>query len=112
MDREFPKEDTGKIELERILNCLKQNNYEFRHLSETNMYGHMIANFKKYISYSDKNGNCINDHYIKIKIEFSTDYDYKNNYNDDNDEFIFDIVKGENFIQNLMTSTYDNNTSK
>jgi hypothetical protein len=79
MDRERPGQDTGKIELEKILNCLKENHYVFEGLEEGNMQGYMVANFKKDIMYSDKVGNYINDRYIKIKIEILTTVDFKKN---------------------------------
>jgi hypothetical protein len=107
MDRENINEDTGKIELERILECLKKNNYEFEDLEQSYMYGYMIANFKKDIKYSDKNGNYINDRYIKIKIEFDSDFDYQNEYNDKKGDYNFDSSKGIAFITNIFNSTYD-----
>ena len=105
MDRERPGQDTGKIELEKILNCLKENHYVFEGLEEGNMQGYMVANFKKDIMYSDKVGNYINDRYIKIKIEFDSDFDYKNDYKDRDGEFEFNGDTGTNFIQKLFTNT-------
>ena len=29
MEIEYPGPDTGKIELQRIINCMKENNYEY-----------------------------------------------------------------------------------
>ena len=68
MDREVNGKDTGKIELENIINCLKENHYVFEDLEEAHMEGSMVANFEKNIKYSDKDGNYINDRFIKIKI--------------------------------------------
>jgi hypothetical protein len=107
MERENLDEDTGKIELERIFNFLKKNNYEFKNLEKANMNGFMIAKFKKDIKYSDKNGNYINDSYIKVKIEFDSDFDYKNEYKDKEGEYIFDHSKGISFVTNILNNTYD-----
>ena len=97
------EEETGKKELEKIINCLKVNNYEFEDLEQTRSHRYMIANFKKDIKYTDKNGNNINDRYIKIKIEFDSDFDYKTNYKNGNGDSVFDYTKGNNFIKNLLS---------
>jgi hypothetical protein len=100
-------EDTGKIELNKIVNCLKENNYVFTGLENAeDMYGYMNANFEKEIKYADKKGNSINDRHIKIKIEFDSDFDYKNNYRDNDGEFEFDGNKGTTFIENLVNDSY------
>jgi hypothetical protein len=106
--------DTGKIELKRILNCLKENGYAFEDIEESNHYGFMVANFEKDIQYSDVKGNYINDRHIKIQIEFDSDFDYKTSYKDRNDDFLFDNSKGERFIQKLLhddTSSSSNRSS-
>jgi hypothetical protein len=61
----------------------------------------MIASFSKDIRYSDKDGNYINDRFIKIKIEFDSDFDYTNNYNNISGDFVFDSIKGTTFIKSL-----------
>lgn len=99
-------EDTGKTELEKIFTCLKENDYIFEDLEESDMYGYMIANFTKDIKYTDKIGNYINDRYIKIKIDFDSDFDYKNKYRDTDGEFLFDSDKGLEFIENLLNNRY------
>lgn len=106
MDRERRGPDTGKIELENIINCLRENHYVFKDLEEADMQGSMFANFEKRIKYSDKDGNYINDRYIKIKIEFDSDFDYKNDYKDKDGEFVFDSDKGNEFIEKLFTNSY------
>ena len=107
MDREVPGTDTGKIELENIINCLKENHYVFEDLEEADTDGSMVANFEKEIKYSDKDGNSINDRFIKIKIEFDSDFDYKNDYTDKNGDFVFNHDKGTKFIKNLFDGAYD-----
>jgi hypothetical protein len=118
MEREYPGQDTGKIELERILNCMKENKYDYTDsLDEGEFGGCYKLNFVKEIMYSDKKGNYINDRRIKVTIEFDTSYDYKNKYNKDkkgdfdyeNDE---NKNKAKNFIKNLMNDTYGSNSSK
>lgn len=101
-------EDTGKIELNKIVNCLNENNYLFTGLENaTPIDGYMIANFEKEIKYTDKKGNYINDRHIKIKIEFDSDFDYQNNYRDNDGEFEFDSGKGTTFIEKLLNHSYD-----
>ena len=107
MDREVNGKDTGKIELENIINCLKENHYVFEDLEEAHMEGSMVANFEKNIKYSDKDGNYINDRFIKIKIEFDSDFDYKNDYTDRNGDLVFNRDKGIKFIEKLFDGAYD-----
>ena len=76
MEREDTGPDTGEIELQRILTCLKENGYTFESLEDGVGYGCMIAKFNKEIAYSDADGNYINDRKIDVKIEFDTDFDY------------------------------------
>ena len=105
-------EDTGKKELEKIFTCLKENEYSFEDLEQADMDGYMIANFTKDIKYTDKNGNNINDRYIKIKIEFDSDFDYKNTYKDTDGEFSFDSDKGIEFVKKLLDNKYGGSTRK
>jgi hypothetical protein len=107
MDREVNGKDAGKKELENIINCLKENHYVFEDLEESHMEGSMVANFEKNIKYSDKDGNYINDRFIKIKIEFDSDFDYKNDYTDRNGDFVFNRDKGIKFIEKLFDGAYD-----
>lgn len=107
MERQNPGPDTGKIELERIINCLRVNHYEFENIEESMYDGCMVANFKKDINYSDQEGNYINDRHIRIKIEFDSDFDYNNTYKDREGDFVFDSDKGEQFIQQLLDNNYD-----
>lgn len=112
MERQNPGPDTGKIELERIINCLKENHYEFEHLEESMNHGFMVANFKKDIKYSDLEGNYINDRHIRITIEFDSEFDYKNNYKDANDDVVIDLDKGDEFIQKLLENSYGGTRKK
>ena len=105
-------EDTGKKELEKIFTCLKENEYSFEDLEQADMDGYMIANFTKDIKYTDKNGIYINDRYIKIKIEFDSDFDYKNTYKDTDGEFSFDSDKGIEFVKKLLDNKYGGSTRK
>ena len=47
--------------------------------NKVNLMIHNDYNFKKHITYTDKEGNWINDRYIKIYIEYHDDYDYEHN---------------------------------
>lgn len=105
-------EDTGKKELEKIFTCLKYNEYIFEDLEQADMEGYIIANFTKDIKYTDKTGNSINDRYIKIKIEFDSYFDYKNNYRDTNDEFSFENDKGTEFVKKLLDNNYGGSSRK
>ena len=104
--------DTGKIELKRILDCLKKNGYAYEDLEESNFNGFMIANFKKDIQYSDLEGNYINDRHIKIQIEFDSDFDYQTSYKDRDDEFLFDNDKGERFIKKLFHNNASSHSAR
>ena len=94
--------DTGEIELKRIINCLKDNNYEFEDLTKTTTRGTMVAIFNKDIKYTAIDGNYANDQNIKIKLEFDSDFDYKNTYKDRNGDIAFNKDKGLAFIDNLL----------
>jgi hypothetical protein len=113
MEREDTGPDTGEIELQRILTCLKENGYTFESLEDGVWYGCMIAKFNKAIAYSDADGNYINDRKIDVKIEFDTDFDYtkkkeynkKTGYDEDDYEykgFEANEKKGRAFIKKLF----------
>lgn len=117
MEREYPGPDTGKIELQRILNCMKENKYNYTDELEKGKFdGCYNLIFEKEIMYSDKDGTYINDRRIKVSIEFDTSFDYKNeyvkdrrgdfNYNNENAE------QAQKFIKKIMKDTYDSNSSK
>jgi len=106
------EEDTGKKELQKIINCLKANNYDFEDLEQTKSHGYMIANFKKDIKYTDRSGNDINDRYIKIKIEFDSDFDYKTNYKNGEGDSVFDSKKGNEFIEKILSNSYGGGGSR
>jgi hypothetical protein len=105
-------EDTGKLELEKIIDCLKQNHYEFEGLKSARMDGFMIADFKKDIAYSNAEGEYINDSYIKVTIEFDSGFDYKNSYRDSEKEFTYDPEKGNDFIDKLIDGAYGHGKKK
>ena len=96
------KEDTGKIELQKIMIFLNNNNYHYQNIYESTIQGYSIGEFKKHISYTDKEGNWINDRYIKIYIEYHDDYDYEHNNKDKNGENVFNKQNSEKFIKNLI----------
>jgi hypothetical protein len=106
--------DTGKIELQRILNFMKENKYHPTDSLYAGDYdGYYKLDFVKEIMYSDQERNYINDRHIKVTIEFDTSYDFKNEYDINGD---FDHENGKNkkkaklFIKNLMNDTYDDDT--
>jgi len=91
-------ENSGKIELKRILNCMKD--YEYDDSLEPGKFdGSYIFNLNKRVDFSS-------DETIKVTIEFSTNFDDENTYEkDDDDYFIYNIdnnEKAHNFINKLM----------
>ena len=110
MEREYPGPDTGKIELERILKCMKENKYEDTDsLNRGEFTGCYKLDFVKEIMYSDKEGNYINDRRIKVTIEFDTSFDYKTEYNEDKKgDFKYNnenADKAHHFIQQIIDGT-------
>jgi len=117
MEREYPGPDTGKIELQRIINCMKENKYNYTDSLDAGEYsGYYNLIFEKEIMYSDKEGTYINDRHIKVTIQFDTSYDYKTEYNKDrNGDFKYNdenAKKAKKFIKKIMNDTYDSNSSK
>ena len=117
MEREYPGPDTGKIELQRILNCMKENKYHPTDSLDAGEYsGYYNLIFEKEIMYSDKEGTYINDRHIKVTIGFDTSFDYKTEYNKDrNGDFEYNnenAKKAQKFIKKLMNDTYDSKSSK
>ena len=89
--------DTRKIELKKIIKCLKQNGYDFHGLAETDKDGSKFAIFKKDIdAYDDEDGNYINDRDIRIEIEFDSDIV---------DGIVYDDDLGSEFIQNIFDTS-------
>lgn len=72
-----------KLETNKIFNFLKKNNYEFNCIHKNDF---VFVNFSKYICYTEKYGNWINDSQLKISIEF---------YNDFNFNFDLDLLNNE-----------------
>lgn len=91
-------EHSGKIELKRILNCMKDYEYDDS-LEPGKIDGSYIFNLNKRLDYS-------RDDTIKVTIDFSTDFDNENKYEkDDNDNFLYNDENNEkahNFINKLM----------
>jgi len=106
MEREYPDQDTGKIELERIIKCMKENKYEYiDSLDQGEVNGCYNIHFIKEIKYSDKEGTYINDRRIKVTIEFDTSFDYKNDYKDKHGDFNYNNENADNvyyFIQHII----------
>jgi hypothetical protein len=113
MEREHPGPDTGKIELQRIINCMKENKYNYTgSLDEGEYSGCYNLIFEKKIMYSDKEETYINDRRIKVTIEFDTSFDYKTEYNEDFEYNSENAKKAQKFIKKIMNDTYDSNSSK
>jgi hypothetical protein len=91
-------ENSGKIELKRIINCMKDYEYDDS-LEPGNFDGSYIFNLHKRVDYS-------RDETIKVTIEFSTVFDDENTYEkDDNDNFLYNDENNEkthNFINKMM----------
>ena len=94
------------IEIKRLLNYLVTNGYEFKETREAfdDRYQYpddAIALFSKKLSYSDTEGNWINDSGIKVSIQFETRADYKNFEKNAYDEDKY-IGEPETFITGLI----------
>lgn len=111
MERKYPGPDTGKRELQRIINCMKENKYEYDESLYAGKYeGYYKLNFVKQINYSDIEGTNINDRRIKVTIEFDTSFDYETEYkkNIDGDFFYDDNTnanKAYKFIKQIIDNT-------
>jgi hypothetical protein len=116
MERKYPGPDTGKIELERILNCMKENKYERTDSLDEGEFGDCYKlNFVKEIMYSDTEGTYINDQRIKVTIEFDTSFDLNTNYKDKNGVFEYNdknTKKAQEFIEQIIDGTYDSKSIK
>ena len=66
-------ENSGKIELKRIINCMKDYEYDDNSLKPGKFDGSYIFNLHKRVDYS-------RDDTIKVTIEFSTVFDDENTY--------------------------------
>ena len=108
MDKEegFREVDTNMIEIKRLLNFLLTNGYEFEGTREAIDGGYIypddaIAGFSKKISYTDTDGNWINDSGIKVSIQFEKRADYKNFEKNEDDDDIY-IGEPDTFITGLI----------
>jgi hypothetical protein len=90
-------ENSGKIELKRIINCMKDYEYDDS-LEPGKIDGSYIFNLNKRVDYS-------RDETIKVTIEFSTVFDDENTYETDDYNFLYNVENNEkahNFINKLM----------
>ena len=92
-------ENSGKIELKRIINCMKDYEYDDNSLKQGEFDGSYIFNLHKRVDYSS-------DDTIKVTIEFSTDFDNENTYEKDAYEnFLYsdeNNEKAHDFINKLI----------
>jgi hypothetical protein len=106
MERKYPGPDTGKIELQRIIKCMKENKYEYdeNNLEAGVFDGCYTLHFVKQIDYSDTEGTNINDRRIKVTIEFDTSFDYETKYQTNkHGDFIYNNINNSN-ARNFITS--------
>jgi hypothetical protein len=113
MDKEdgFREADTNMIEIKRLLNYLLTNGYEFEGTREAidgryNYPDDAIASFSKKISYTDTDGNWINDSGIKVSIQFEKRADYKS-FEKNKDEDDIYIGEPDTFIRDLIEEIKD-----
>jgi len=96
-------EHSGKIELKRILNCMKDYEYDDHSLEPGNFDGSYILNLQKRVDYSS-------DETIKVTIEFFTVFDDKNIYEKDSYEnFLYNEknkLKARKFIDKMMKDDF------
>lgn len=100
--RYFREVDTGIIEIQRLLDCLIKNKYEFHGTHDK--YGYpddAIAEFVKPLQFSDKDGNWINDGSLKVSIQFEKRADYTHFERDESEDNIY-IGDSEEFITGLI----------
>ena len=113
MDKEESsrKVDTNIIEIKRLLNFLLTNGYKFegtreaidgRYISPDDA----IASFSKKISYTDTDGNWINDSGIKVSIQFEKRADYTNFEKNEDEDDIY-IGEPDTFITGLIEEIKD-----
>ena len=100
------KADTNMIEIKRLLNYLLTNGYEFEGTQEAidgryNYPDDAIAIFSKKISYTDTDGNWINDSGTKVSIQFEKRADYTNFEKNEDEDDIY-IGEPDTFITGLI----------
>ena len=103
--------DTNIIEIKRLLNCLLTNGYEFEGTREAIDGRYIypddaIASFSKEISYTDTDGNWINDSGIKVSIQFEKRADYTNFEKNEDEDDIY-IGEPDTFITGLIEEIKD-----
>ena len=113
MDKEESsrKVDTNIIEIKRLLNFLLTNGYEFEWTREAIDGRYIypddaIASFSKEISYTDTDGNWINDSGIKVSIQFEKRADYTNFEKNEDEDDIY-IGEPDTFITGLIEEIKD-----
>jgi outer membrane cobalamin receptor len=92
-------ENSGKIELKRILTCMKDYEYDETSLEPGDFDGSYKFNLTTRPDYSS-------DETIKVTIEFSTAFDDENTYEKDDENFLYNDENNYNahdFINKLIT---------
>jgi hypothetical protein len=92
-------ENSGKIELKRILTCMKDYEYDETSLERGDFDGSYKFNLTTRPDYSS-------DETIKVTIEFSTAFDDENTYEKDDEKFLYNDENNYNahdFINKLIT---------
>ena len=112
----FRKVDTNAIEIKRLLKYLLTKGYTFEGTREAfdgkyNYPEESIASFSKELSYTDTDGNWINDSGIKVSIQFEKRADYKNFEKNEDEDDIY-IGEPETFITGLIEEIKDPKYSK
>ena len=102
-------ETKGVEELNKVLQCLKINGYEYIGTSESSDSGMSVAEFKKDVSFTTATGEYHNDSFIKVNVEFDDFFDHKNMGTEDHDDpdyLKYDAEKSDVFVQSLLDETY------
>ena len=106
----------GQKELQNLLRFLHHNGYEFTQLEQSEYIGEMDAVFRKDIMYTDMRGDAIGDREIKVTVTVDSDFDWKNTYSRDHNENVDfsreNQIRGETFVNNLITKTYDGDNKR
>jgi hypothetical protein len=107
-EREARNADTNRIEIKKVLKYLCMQGYEFEGTIEGTREhpDKCSADFQKEISYTDLDGNWINDSTIKVSIQFEKRADYANIEKDANGDEVY-VGQGVTFISDILDEITD-----
>jgi hypothetical protein len=104
--REDRKVDTHRIEIKKVLKYLGRQGYEFEGTRTHKHATECAADFQKEISYTDLDGNWVNDGKIKVSIQFEKRADYTNIEKDANGDEVY-VGEEITFISAILDEIED-----